>query len=51
MIYTVYKITNTLDSRFYIGVHKTDNPTMSEEAKFKLSLTRTGKTYGKHKER
>lgn len=26
MIYTVYKITNTLNGRYYIGVHKTNNP-------------------------
>ena len=25
-LYTVYKTTNTLDRRFYIGVHKTANP-------------------------
>lgn len=25
MFYTVYKITNTLNDRFYIGMHKTDN--------------------------
>ena len=24
--YTVYKITNTLNNRYYIGIHKTDNP-------------------------
>ena len=26
MIYTVYKITNTINNRYYIGVHKTTNP-------------------------
>lgn len=26
MIYTVYKIINTLNNRYYIGVHKTTNP-------------------------
>ena len=25
-MYTVYKTTNTLDGKFYIGVHKTNNP-------------------------
>lgn len=25
-MYTIYKITNTINNKFYIGVHKTDNP-------------------------
>lgn len=25
-MYTVYKITNKLNEKYYIGVHKTDNP-------------------------
>ena len=25
-MYTVYKITNTINSKYYIGVHKTDDP-------------------------
>ena len=26
MVYTVYKITNKINDKYYIGVHKTDNP-------------------------
>lgn len=25
-MYTVYKITNTINNKYYIGVHKTQNP-------------------------
>jgi hypothetical protein len=26
MVYTVYKVTNKLNGKFYVGVHKTNNP-------------------------
>jgi hypothetical protein len=26
MFYTVYKITNIIDNKFYIGMHQTENP-------------------------
>lgn len=26
MVYTIYKVTNTKNGKFYVGVHKTSNP-------------------------
>lgn len=44
--YTVYKITNTLNNKYYIGIHKTDDPNdsyMGSGNLIKLAIDKHGK--------
>ena len=47
MFYTIYKITNTINSKYYIGKHQTDNLNDDYFGSGKL-LKRATEKYGKH---